>query len=70
MCQSVLQKFYLEIGIEGFVIVGKIIHIVLYFKAYKLAKERSEEEEKRKRRKDRYNEMMRKKYVYNDKKRA
>ena len=67
---TVLIKFYWEIGVESFFVIGKILHLALYVKAYKLAKLKYEEEEKKRRRKDRYNEMMRKREVYNQKRRV
>lgn len=70
MCSEVLLKFKLEIAVECLFVFGKIIHLAMYVRAYRLAKVRYEEEEKKRRRKDRYNEMMRKRYVYNDKKRV
>lgn len=67
MCTDVQKYFVIEIGVEGGFILGKIVHFCLIVKAYKVAKLRHDEEEKKKRRKDRYNEMLRKKFIYDEK---
>ena len=59
--------FRIEIGVEGGFVFGKIIHFGFIVKAYKVTKSKHDEEEKKKRRKDRYNEMLRKKFIYDEK---
>lgn len=62
--------FRIEIGIEGGFLLAKIIHFILIVKAYWVTKVKFEEEEKKRRRKDRYNEMLRKKHIYDEKRKV
>ena len=59
--------FQIEVGVEGGFVLGKVIHFGLIVKAYKVTKEKYDEEEKKKRRKNRYNEMLRKKFIFDEK---
>ena len=55
MCKLINTKFVAEIIVESAFVIGKSIHVVLYIRAYRQAKEKFDEDEKKKRRKDRYN---------------
>lgn len=70
MCESISSKFVAEIIVEALFVLGKLIHIALYIRAYLQAREKFEEDEKKKRRKDRYNEMMRKRHIFNEKRKV
>lgn len=70
MCESISSKFVAEIIVEALFVLGKLVHIALYIRAYIQAREKFEEDEKKKRRKDRYNEMMRKRHIFNEKRKV
>jgi ABC-type microcin C transport system duplicated ATPase subunit YejF len=70
MCSQVQLVFQIELTVEASLTVGKIIHFGLMVKAYQVAKEKHDQEEKKKRRKDRYNQMLRKRYIYDEKRKV
>jgi hypothetical protein len=57
--------YIMEIACELGLIALRLVYLFINFKAYILAKEKSDEEEKKKRRRDRYNELLMKRTTYN-----
>lgn len=55
MCDEINKKFLGEVIMNSMLVIGKIIHLILYVRAYKQAKEKFDDDERKKRRKDRYN---------------
>lgn len=70
MCTFVTWRFLAEIIYMTIFTIGKMVHLGLYFRAYRQAKQKYEEDERKKRRKDRYNEMVRKRYVFDEKRKV
>lgn len=70
MCKQIKDKFITEIIYLVLFYLAKVVHLGLLFRAYRQAKHKFEDDERKKRRKDRYNEMVRKKYIFDEKRKV